>query len=531
LLKSIRQIGRRAFLYAEGAFNSVFGPDWNPFYQLGALTIFFFWIVLVSGVYELIFFKTSVYGAYASVEYMTRDQWYLAGVMRSFHRYASDAAVITMMLHLVRELTRDRYRGFRWYSWLTGVPLIWLVIPFGITGYWLVWDKLAQYIAISTSELLDALPIFTDPMARNFLTDSSVNDRFFTLMTFTHIIGLPIFLLFAIWFHVLRITRPKVNPPLGLAVGSTLALLALSLVKPALSHAPAQLATVPQQLQLDWFYLNLYPLLDLWTPKTVWAVLGGVTLLLALLPWLPRKRKEPVAEVDLANCNGCRRCFEDCPYSAITMVPRTDGRKFKDQPVVDPDLCASCGICAGACPSSTPFRSVEQLATGIDMPQFSVHALRQATTAAIEGLAGESRVLVYGCDHGADVTALRSSGIAALSLPCISALPPSFIEYALQELGADGVMVTGCGMGDCHYRLGNLWMEQRIRGEREPHLRPHVDRERIRVSWASRTNAQALARELEEFRRNLRPRPASDKRVAAESRARTAKLKRVAGHG
>jgi hypothetical protein len=35
----------------------------------------------------------------------------------------------------------------------------------GITGYWLVWDKLAYYVAITTSELLDYLPIFGEPIA------------------------------------------------------------------------------------------------------------------------------------------------------------------------------------------------------------------------------------------------------------------------------------------------------------------------------------------------------------------------------
>ena len=73
----------------------------NPFRHLGSLTIFFFWIVLVSGIWLFIFFRTSVDGAFESVEYLTHDQWYLGGVMRSLHRYASDAAIITLALHMI----------------------------------------------------------------------------------------------------------------------------------------------------------------------------------------------------------------------------------------------------------------------------------------------------------------------------------------------------------------------------------------------------------------------------------------------
>ena len=90
--------------------------------------------MLISGIYLLIFFDTSMAGAYASVEYMTHEQWYAGGLMRSLHRYASDAAVVTILLHMFREFSLDRYRGFRWWSWVTGVPTLWFVITVGITG-------------------------------------------------------------------------------------------------------------------------------------------------------------------------------------------------------------------------------------------------------------------------------------------------------------------------------------------------------------------------------------------------------------
>jgi len=108
---------KRGYLLLEEWFNVSFGSDWNPLYHLGTLTFFFFWVVLVSGLYLFIFFDTSIDGAYASVEYMTREQWYAGGIMRSLHRYASDAAVVTILLHMFREFALNRYRGFRWFSW------------------------------------------------------------------------------------------------------------------------------------------------------------------------------------------------------------------------------------------------------------------------------------------------------------------------------------------------------------------------------------------------------------------------------
>lgn len=504
MLKTMQALPRILLDPIQRGLQRVFDAGMNPMRYLGALTIFFFWVVLVSGIYVFIFFETSIFGAYHSVEYLTHEQWYLGGVMRSLHRYASDAAIVTLALHMLVEFATGRYRGARWFSWFTGIPLLWMVFPLGITGYWLVWDTLAQYIALATSELLDALPIFTDPMARNFLTPESLSDRFFTLLAFLHLIGIPIFLVFGIWFHLLRITRPRVNPPLRLAMGSLAMLLALSLVRPALSHVPADLTVAPHVLAFDWFYLLPYPLLDRGSPLLFWGVLVGSSLLLSLLPWLPPLRRAPVALVDPGNCNGCGRCFADCPFSAVTMQPRTDNSRHPTVAVVDPDLCTACGICAGACPSSTPFRSREDLVSGIDMPSFTIRDMRSQSRAALDALQAPLKVLVYGCDHAIDVKAYVDVGVVAMSLPCIGNLPPSFIEFALRREGADGVFITGCNVDECFFRLGNTWTEQRVAGMREPHLRGNVDARRVHIAWGAAGDAARVRRELDAFIERLR---------------------------
>jgi hypothetical protein len=302
-LKGRAKIG---FERIELWFDKAFGPAWNPFYYLGALGYFFYWIVAVTGIYLYIFMDTDVGGAYQSIERITHAQWYAGGVMRSLHRYASDALVVVMMVHLLREFALDRYRGARWFSWFTGVPILWLVFASGISGYWLVWDRLAQYIALATTEWFDTLAIFGTPIARNFLNEAALSGRFFTLMVFVHIF-VPLFLLLVMWIHLQRMSRSKVNPPRGLALGSFGSLLALSFAWPALSQGPADLDTVPGVINLDWFYLAGYPLADMVPGLTLWAGFALITAILIWMPWLPPKRPEPVAVVDLDNCNGCGR--------------------------------------------------------------------------------------------------------------------------------------------------------------------------------------------------------------------------------
>jgi len=499
---------RYGFELIERPFNTLYGPALNPLNQLGALGFFFFWIVAVSGIYLFIFFDTGIERAYESVEYLTSVHWYHAGVMRSLHRYASDLMVVMVAVHLLREFAYDRYRGARWYSWFIGLPIIWLLYISGITGYWLVWDKLAYYVALVSSELLDYLPIFGEPIARNFISTGTLTSRFFTLMVFLHV-AVPLFLLFLMWVHILRISRPKVNPPRLLAAMSLVALIAVSLWKPALSQGAVDLGKAPVGVGLDWFYLPIYPLTDLWGNGAVWALLAVFSVMVGAMPWLPPLRRAKAAVVDLDHCNGCARCAEDCPYEAVRMVRRTDGLPFPTQAQVSASMCTSCGICVGACPSSTPFRRSEELATGIDLPDLTLRELRQRTVEASEALVGPARILVFACEHGGG---RRLAG--TVRLPCIGMVPPSLFDYVLSRNLADGIVIAGCAEGVCFNRLGIEWTKQRIAATRDPYLRARVPRERIATVWAYAHETRRVEADIASFAAKIADLPPMNVRAA-----------------
>lgn len=496
----LRGSAQTLFEHIENFFDTSFGGADNPLRHLGALGLFCLWILVATGLYLYTVLDTSIEGVYSSIDWLSREQWYLGGVLRSFHRYASDAFVLIMMLHLLREWAYGRYHGFRLYSWVTGVPLIWLAYISGIGGYWITWDSLAQFSAIATTELLDWLPIFSEPSARNFLAPDSISDRFFTVLVFIHI-GVPLMLILGLWAHVNRISRVDYLPSRRVMLATLTSFLMLAVLKPALSDVPANLALVPAEVRLDWFILFLHPLTDITSPAAVWTLIFGATLLLFALPFLPHPAAAPIAVVDAANCNGCSRCHVDCPYEAIIMAPHPYKLNHRIA-IVDADHCAGCGICAGACPSSTPFRSQEQLVTGIDMPQQPVDVLRRQLEAKLAQLDGRTRLVVFGCNKGADVTALSSADTATLSLICTGMLPPSFIEYALRS-GADGIVVTGCREGGCDFRIGMEWTRARLTRQREPHLRNLVPLDRLQLVEASRTDRKQLAAAISQFRVRL----------------------------
>lgn len=496
---------RAAYRALEHGFDGAFGGRLNPLRQLGAIGFLLFWLLALSGIYLYVVLDTSATGAWVSIDRLSREQWYLGGVLRSLHRYAADAFVLVTLAHLAREALLGRFRGFRRYSWWTGVPLLGFAFASAVGGFWLNWDRLGQFSAIATAEWIDALPLFGTPLTRNFLAAATVSDRLFSLFVFVHL-GVPLMLVFGLWFHVQRISRAQVFPPRGLALGTVGMLLVLALVHPVTSQPPADLATVPTSLDLDWILLAVHPLTYATSAEFVWALLVAALGLLVALPFVPaRAAPVPVAVVDPANCNGCRRCFDDCPYAAVTMVPHPLRRVGRELATVDTDLCASCGICVGACPSSTPFRSTETLVTGIDMPSATIDTLRRALRqrlAASTTSAAPRRIVAFGCDRGARVESLAAPDVVPFGLMCIGALPPSFVEYALRD-GADGVLVAGCRENGCEFRLGQRWTAARLGGRREPHLRASVPRERLQTAWADAGEEHVLRAALAQLRRRV----------------------------
>jgi CDP-4-dehydro-6-deoxyglucose reductase, E3 len=307
-MRFLQNLLQRLFLRAEGLFNAAFGERMNPLYHLGEITFFLFWVVGASGLYLYAFFETGVDAAHASVEAITHGQWYAGGILRSAHRYASDAMVLTMMLHLLRHFAFDRFRGYRWFSWITGVVLIWLLYASGINGYMLPWDQLAQFVTITTFEWLDGLPSFGGTLMRNFIYANSVSDRFFSLLSFLHI-GLPLALLMLAWVHVQRVPKARMNPPRPLVIALSAALLLMALIKPVLSQGgAADMTHAVTVVEMDWFYLPLFPWIVNWPHWQTWALVAGATVLLASVPWWPRRRPAGEAEhqVDVHGTNGTR---------------------------------------------------------------------------------------------------------------------------------------------------------------------------------------------------------------------------------
>ena len=477
----------KGWLHLDRVIHSFLPPALNPLGQLGAIANTCLIIAVLSGIALLFWYSPSVHRAYDSLEIMRQSSW-LGQLMRSLHRYSSDGCVFFILLHALRITFQRRFTGARWLAWTTGILLLSLVWFIGWTGYWLVWDVRAQHAALGTVRFIDRLPIFAEPLSRSFLTDQSVPSLLFFLIFFVHMLA-PLAVGVGIWMHLMRVNRSRFLTDRVMTLWVTGSLLLLSVLLPALSASPAQMTVKAQRFTMDWWYLWPFTLTDRLSGGVLWAFFLFTSIVALTVPWwMVKRRRAPAwkAEVDLPRCMGCTLCAQDCPFNAITMVAREDGRKFPVQSHVNPALCVGCGICIGSCDSQA-----------INLPAQNSRELEARLLAWIEArkARGERPFIAFVCaesagsllDADAEGNGASLPGYRVESMPCVGWVSAVLLERALQR-GAAGVLVVGCGKGDTVGREGMKWFEQRMAGLREPKFDPRkADPSRVRFVKFDRT--------------------------------------------
>jgi len=99
--------------------------------------------------------------------------------------------------------------------------------------------------------------------------------------------------------------------------------------------------------------------------------------------------------------------------------------------------------------------------------------------------------------------------IRIIRVPCSGRINPIYIVNALMD-GADGVMVSGCHPGDCHYLAGNLYARRRFTVLKKMLTTVGIDPERVQFTWVSASEGNRFAdvvREVSEKIVELGPNP------------------------
>ncbi len=117
----------------------------------------------------------------------------------------------------------------------------------------------------------------------------------------------------------------------------------------------------------------------------------------------------------------------------------------------------------------------------------------------------EPKIVAFLCNWcsyaGADLAGTSRmkypANVKAIKVMCSGRINPMFVVNALQE-GADGVLISGCHPGDCHYTQGNYFARRRFQIIRRILEYVGIHPNRVRMSWVSAAEGKKFTEVIKE---------------------------------
>jgi len=118
----------------------------------------------------------------------------------------------------------------------------------------------------------------------------------------------------------------------------------------------------------------------------------------------------------------------------------------------------------------------------------------------------EPRIVAFACNWcsyaGADLAGVSRlqypPNIRTIRVMCSGRVTPSWILRAFEH-GADGVYVSGCHIGDCHYAFGNKMAEKQVATAKKLVELLGLEPDRLHLEWVSASEGQKFADSISQF--------------------------------
>nr|UER94121.1 cytochrome b [Ruspolia yunnana] len=278
----------------------------SAWWNFGSLLGVCLMIQILTGLFLAMHYTAHIDLAFSSVAHICRDVnfgWFL----RTLHANGASFFFICLYLHVGRGMYYGSYNFF--YTWMTGVLILFLVMGTAFMGYVLPWGQMSFWGATVITNLLSAVPYLGTDLVQwvwgGFAVDNATLTRFFTF----HFV-LPFIVAAMVMIHLLFLHQTGSNNPLGLNsdvdkipfhpyfsfkdvfgfIIMIASLVFLTLLEPYMlgdpdNFIPANPLVTPVHIQPEWYFLFAYAIL-----RSIPNKLGGVIALvlsIAILFILP----------------------------------------------------------------------------------------------------------------------------------------------------------------------------------------------------------------------------------------------------
>jgi ubiquinol-cytochrome c reductase cytochrome b subunit len=183
----------------------------NFLWAMGVVLVVLFKILIISGIFLLMYYKPDINLAFDSVNYTIMQEVEYGWLWRHVHGVAASVIFLVIYIHMFTGIYYGSYKKGREMIWLTGMALFGIFSAEAFSGYMLPWGQMSYWAAQVITNLFGGIPFIGEALVIWIRGDFLVADATLTRFFMLHVLLLPlaIILLIAVHFYSLRI--PHVN--------------------------------------------------------------------------------------------------------------------------------------------------------------------------------------------------------------------------------------------------------------------------------------------------------------------------------
>jgi cytochrome b6 len=275
-------------------------------YYTGSAILFFFIIQVITGFMLIFYYQPTLEGANASVARIITEIP-MGWIIRSVHSWSATFMIAFVFIHLFGIWLTKAYRKPREMTWMSGMVLLVLSLFFGFTGYLLPWDDLSLSATKVGTDIPRSIPVVGVWVTKLLRGGEDVTGDTLTRFFGIHVCILPLFLIFVLAVHVYLIQKLGMSVPLEaerkkeevrsvpfwpnfvfremivwvvlLGILITIAVF----IPPSLGIQADLMASAPEGLKPEWYFLFLFQTLKIFPPKILFMNGDTVAVILIFL--------------------------------------------------------------------------------------------------------------------------------------------------------------------------------------------------------------------------------------------------------
>jgi len=183
----------------------------NFLWAMGMVLAITFGILLVSGIFLLMYYQPNINTAFDSVNYTIMKEVEFGWLWRHMHAVAASVVFLIIYIHMFTGIYYGSYKKGREMIWISGMLLFVTFSAEAFSGYMLPWGQMSYWAGMVITNLFSLGSLELNGLVEWIRGDYIPGQAFLTRFFMLHVLLLPLAIMALIGLHFGTLRIPHVN--------------------------------------------------------------------------------------------------------------------------------------------------------------------------------------------------------------------------------------------------------------------------------------------------------------------------------